>query len=53
MSPVKLGGVRGGIRGGDESFHRDLIHKTIVYGDDNNLVVNIDKTKELILDFRR
>lgn len=30
-----------------------MVHRVTVYGEDNDLVLNIDKTKELILDFRR
>ncbi len=45
--------ILGLIRGGDESLYRDLVHKITVCGEDNDLVLNIDKTKELILDFRR
>ena len=45
--------ILGLIRGGDESSYRDMVHNITVYGEDNDLVLNIDKTKELILDFRR
>lgn len=38
---------------GGESSYRDLVHKITVYEKDNDLVLNIDKTKEFILDFRR
>ena len=41
------------IRGGDESSYRELVHKTTVHGEDNDLILNTDKTKELIIDFRR
>lgn len=37
----------------DESSYRDLVHKIIVYGENNDLVLIIDKTKELIIDRRR
>ncbi len=36
-----------------ESSYRDLVHMIIVYGENNDLVLNINKTKELIVDFRR
>lgn len=39
------------IRRGDESSSRELAYRIIVYGEDNDLVFNLDKTKELILDF--
>lgn len=35
----------------DESSYRELVYCIIVYGEDNDLVFNLDKTKELILDF--
>ncbi len=45
--------IIGLIKGEDESSYRELVHKIIVYGENNDLVLNIDKTKELIVDFRR
>ncbi len=45
--------ILGLIKGEDESSYRDLVHKIIVYGENNDLVLNIDKTKKLIMDFRR
>ncbi len=44
--------ILGLIKGEDESSYRDLVHKIIVYGENNDLVLNIDKTKKLIMDFR-
>ncbi len=45
--------IIGLIRGGDESAYRDLVSKIAVYGEDNDLVLNLDKTRELIVDYRR
>ena len=45
--------ILGLIRGRDESSYRELVHRFTVYGEDNDLVVNLDKAKELIVDFRR
>lgn len=30
--------------GGDEAEHRAVVHNTLVYGEENDLVLNIDKT---------
>lgn len=30
-----------------------LVENTIVYGEENDLVLNTDKTREIILDFRK
>lgn len=35
----------------DESSYRELVYCIIVYGEDNDLVFKLDKTKELILGF--
>lgn len=40
------------LRGGDESSSREPVHSITIYGEDNDLF-NLDKTKELILDFQR
>uniref|UniRef100_A0A8C7Y9D2 Reverse transcriptase domain-containing protein n=1 Tax=Oryzias sinensis TaxID=183150 RepID=A0A8C7Y9D2_9TELE len=45
--------VLGLIREGDESAYRDLVHSITIYGEDNDLVLNVEKTKEVILDYRR
>ncbi|KAJ8283676.1 hypothetical protein COCON_G00025260 [Conger conger] len=45
--------ILGLIKREDESSYRDLVHRIIAYGEDNDLVLNLDKTKELILDFRK
>lgn len=41
------------IKGGDETGYRELVDKILAYGDDNDLILNVDKTKELIMDFRK
>lgn len=41
--------ILGLIKGKDKSSHRDLVHKITVYGEDIDLVLNLDKTQELIL----
>jgi len=45
--------VVGLIKGGDETGYRELIDNILAYGEDNDLILNIDKTKELIMDFRK
>jgi len=42
--------ILGLIREDDESSYRDMVHKVTLYGEDNDLVLNINKTKEVILD---
>lgn len=41
------------IKSGDESGYRKLVNKILAYGEENDLILNIDKTKEIIMDFRR
>ncbi|KAK7884028.1 hypothetical protein WMY93_027151 [Mugilogobius chulae] len=45
--------ILGLIRGGDESGYRSTVKNIVNYGDENNLILNIDKTKEVVIDFRR
>ena len=35
--------ILGLIKSGDESLYREQVNKIIVYGEDNNLVLNIEK----------
>ncbi|XP_013865709.1 leucine-rich repeat-containing protein 16A-like [Austrofundulus limnaeus] len=41
------------IKEGDESGYRSLVNNILVYGEENDLILNTDKTKEIILDFRK
>ena len=45
--------VRGLITNSDESHYRDLVNKLISLCNDNNLELNVNKLKEMIVDFRR
>ena len=45
--------VIGLITNSDESEYRDQVNKLISWCNDNNLELNVNKTKEMILDFRR
>uniref|UniRef100_A0AAQ6IK40 Alkylated DNA repair protein AlkB homologue 8 N-terminal domain-containing protein n=1 Tax=Anabas testudineus TaxID=64144 RepID=A0AAQ6IK40_ANATE len=45
--------VVGLISGGDETAYRDEIQRLVGWCEDNNLVLNTSKTKEVIVDFRR
>ncbi|KAI4891818.1 hypothetical protein NFI96_002199 [Prochilodus magdalenae] len=45
--------VIGLIRGDDETAYRDEVQHLAVWCDDNNLVLNTQKTKEVIVDFRK
>jgi len=46
--------VLGLIKGsGDESGYRTLVNNILVYGEENDLILNTNKTKEIILDFRK
>ena len=45
--------VMGLITNSDESEYRDQINKLISWCNDNNLELNVNKTKEIIGDFRR
>ena len=41
------------ITNSDESEYRDQVNKLIGWCNDNNLELNVNKTKEMIVDFRR
>ena len=43
----------GVITNSDESEYRDQVNKHISWCNDNNLELNVNKTKEMIVDFRR
>ena len=45
--------VIGLITNSDESEYRDQVNKLISWCSDNNLELNVNKTKEMIVDFRR
>ena len=45
--------VIGLITNSDESEYRDQVNKLISWCNDNNLELNVHKTKEIIVDFRR
>ena len=45
--------VIGLITNSDESEYRDQVNKHISWCNDNNLEFNVNKTKEMIVDFRR
>ena len=45
--------VKGLITNSDESEYRDQVNKLISWCSDNNLELNVNKTKEIIVDFRR
>ncbi|PIK41457.1 hypothetical protein BSL78_21686 [Apostichopus japonicus] len=45
--------VTGLITDDDESHYRDEVNLLVNWCHDNNLTLNVDKTKELIVDFRR
>lgn len=45
--------IPGLIKGNNESHQRQLVDETLAYEGGNSLVLNTDKTKELILDFRK
>ncbi len=45
--------ILGLIRGGDDSGYRGLIKDIPAYSVENNLILNVGKTKELIMDFRK
>ena len=42
-----------GLKRGEESGYRSVIEDILVYGEDNDLILNAAKTRELIADFRR
>lgn len=41
------------ISNNDESVYREEVYQLVVWCRDNNLSLNVDKTKEMIVDFRR
>lgn len=41
------------IKDGDVSGYRELVNNILAYGEDNHLILNIHKTKEAIMDFKR
>ena len=45
--------LQGLITDNDESLYRDEVSKLVSWCNQNNLVLNVSKTKELIIDFRR
>lgn len=45
--------VIGLIKDNDESAYREEVDRLVVWCDENNLLLNTNKTKELIMDFRR
>lgn len=45
--------VVGLISGGDESAYREEVHRLLQWCRTNNLIININKTKELIVDYRK
>ena len=45
--------VTGLIVDDDESSYRNEVHLIVKWCNDNNLILNVNKTKELIVDFRR
>ena len=45
--------VIGLIKNSDESEYRDQVNKLISWCNDNNMELNVNKTKEMIVDFRR
>ena len=45
--------VIGLVTNADESEYRDQVNKLISWCNDNNLELNVNKTKEMIVDFRR
>lgn len=45
--------ILGLIEGNNDSHYRQLLTVTFAYGKENILVLNTDKTKELILDSRK
>lgn len=45
--------ILGLIKGGDETGYRELANDIMVYGEENDLFLNVDKTRELVIDFRK
>ena len=45
--------VPGFISNNDETNYRNEVNSIVKWCDDNNLILNVDKTKELIVDFRK
>lgn len=40
------------IKGRDKSSYRGVVNNLTCYGEDNDLVLNIEKTKDLLIDFK-
>ena len=38
---------------GQETGYRELVDRFVAWGGNNHLIINVNKTKEMILDFRR
>merc|ERR1712082_280173 len=45
--------VVGLIHNNDESSYRDEVSQLTTWCGDNNLILNVEKTKEVVVDFRR
>ena len=45
--------VSGFITNNDEVLYRKQVSDTVEWGDDNDLILNVPKTKEMIIDFRK
>lgn len=45
--------ILGLIKEGDESGYRSVVNYIIDYGETNDLILNTDKTREIIVDFRK
>ncbi|XP_029106248.1 uncharacterized protein LOC114910215 [Scleropages formosus] len=45
--------ILGLIKNEDESGYRASVNSILVYGEENDLVLNVDKMRELIIDFRK
>ncbi|KAK0141318.1 putative RNA-directed DNA polymerase from transposon BS [Merluccius polli] len=52
-STITLSTVVGLICNGDETAYRAEVRKLLSWGSDNNLTLNVHKTKEFIMDFRK
>ena len=50
---LQMTSILGLIKGGDETHYWQLVDSILAYGEENCLVLNADKTKELILEFRK
>ncbi len=45
--------ILGLIKGGDESGYRKQVDNIITYGEENELILNVSKTREIVMDFRK